>query len=72
MRLKTIKKWAKHILVGLAYLHSRNPPIIHRDIKCDNIFMNGNKKKGEIKIGDLGLSICMKDKKFAVSVIGNY
>lgn len=32
--------------------------------------MNGNKKNGEIKIGDLGLSICMKDKKFAVSVIG--
>lgn len=70
VRLKTIKKWARQILVGLDYLHSRSPPIIHRDIKCDNIFMNGNKKNGEIKIGDLGLSICMKDKKFAVSVIG--
>eukprot|EP01080_Neovahlkampfia_damariscottae_P009671 gene9671-1877_t len=68
VRLKTIKKWCKQILSGLEYLHSRETPIIHRDIKCDNIFLNGN--KGEVKIGDLGLSICMKDKKFASSVIG--
>ena len=28
---------------------------MHCDLKCDNIFVNGN--KGEIKIGDLGLSV---------------
>ncbi|KAI9195541.1 hypothetical protein LWI28_015874 [Acer negundo] len=39
---------------GLLYLHSRNPPVIHRDLKCDNIFVNGNQK--EVKIGDLGLA----------------
>lgn len=63
-----MKKWALQILQGLDYLHSHDPPIIHRDLKCDNVFMNTN--RGEVKIGDLGLSICMKDKKFAVSVIG--
>lgn len=68
VKLRSVKKWAKQILSGLEYLHSRNPPVIHRDLKCDNIFMNAN--RGEVKIGDLGLSICMKDKKFAVSVIG--
>ncbi|WKA09153.1 hypothetical protein VitviT2T_026827 [Vitis vinifera] len=55
--LKALKNWAKQILRGLHYLHSHNPPIIHRDLKCDNIFVNGN--NGEVKIGDLGLAIVM-------------
>lgn len=41
--MKAIKNWARQILQGLAYLHSQNPPIIHRDLKCDNIFVNGNR-----------------------------
>lgn len=55
--LKAIKNWARQILRGLAYLHSHQPPIIHRDLKCDNIFVNGN--HGEVKIGDLGLATLM-------------
>lgn len=31
--LKIVKRWARQILKGLAYLHYHNPPIIHRDIK---------------------------------------
>lgn len=53
MRLRMVRKWSRQILEGLAYLHNLNPPIIHRDLKCDNIFIN---EKGDIKIGDLGLS----------------
>lgn len=55
--LKAIKNWARQILRGLTYLHSQEPPIIHRDLKCDNIFVNGN--HGEVKIGDLGLATLM-------------
>ncbi|XWS76845.1 hypothetical protein CRYUN_Cryun01aG0212700 [Craigia yunnanensis] len=64
---KAIKNWARQILRGLVYLHSHAPPIIHRDLKCDNIFVNGN--HGEIKIGDLGLAIVMQQPT-ARSVIG--
>lgn len=39
---------------GLNYLHTRDPPLVHRDIKCDNIFINGS--LGQVKIGDLGLA----------------
>lgn len=64
---KAIKNWARQILRGLVYLHSHVPPIIHRDLKCDNVFINGN--NGEIKIGDLGLAIVMQQPT-ARSVIG--
>lgn len=37
-----MKRWAYQILCGLVYLHGHNPPIIHRDLKCDNIFINGS------------------------------
>ncbi|XP_059651205.1 serine/threonine-protein kinase WNK8-like isoform X2 [Cornus florida] len=65
--LKAIKNWAGQILRGLYHLHSQNPPIIHRDLKCDNIFVNGN--HGEVKIGDLGLATVMQ-RPTAKSVIG--
>ncbi|XP_062219883.1 probable serine/threonine-protein kinase WNK4 isoform X2 [Phragmites australis] len=67
VNLKGIKNWARQILHGLDYLHSHQPPIIHRDLKCDNIFVNGN--HGEVKIGDLGLATVMQTPK-ARSVIG--
>jgi WNK lysine deficient protein kinase len=68
VNLKAIKNWARQILHGLDYLHSHHPPIIHRDLKCDNVFVNGN--HGEIKIGDLGLATMMQSPR-AKSVIGN-
>ena len=43
-------------------------PIIHRDIKCDNIFINSN--TGEIKIGDLGLSTTINNNVYKCSVLG--
>ncbi|KAJ3116615.1 Serine/threonine-protein kinase wnk3 [Nowakowskiella sp. JEL0407] len=58
IRLKVLKNWCRQILLGLDYLHSRDPPIIHRDLKCENIFVNGN--NGVAKIGDLGLATVKK------------
>ncbi|KAF8664558.1 hypothetical protein HU200_054740 [Digitaria exilis] len=62
-----VKHWCRQILSGLLYLHSHNPPIIHRDLKCDNIFVNGN--QGEVKIGDLGLAAILR-KSHAVHCVG--
>ena len=60
-----VKRWGVQILSGLGYLHEMN--VWHRDLKCDNIFVNGN--SGEVKIGDFGLS-CVTAKSAAASVIG--
>ncbi len=65
--VKIVKRWCRQILKGLLYLHSHNPPIIHRDIKCDNIFING--AHGEVKIGDMGTAEMKMGKKY--TVIGN-
>lgn len=62
-----VKKWCRQILKGLLYLHSHNPPVIHRDLKCDNIFINGN--QGEVKIGDLGLAAIL-NKSDAAHCVG--
>jgi WNK lysine deficient protein kinase len=51
---RAVRKWARQILTGLAYLHFKEPPIIHGDLRCDKIYINGH--SGEIKIGDLGLA----------------
>ena len=60
--LKTIKRYCKDILECIHYLHTKEEDpakgvkreLIHRDIKCENIFINAQGKS--IKIGDLGLA----------------
>uniref|UniRef100_A0A0E0PGH6 non-specific serine/threonine protein kinase n=2 Tax=Oryza TaxID=4527 RepID=A0A0E0PGH6_ORYRU len=66
--VRALKKWSRQILSGLVYLHSHDPPVIHRDLKCDNIFVNGN--QGEVKIGDLGLATILDNARSAHSIIG--
>lgn len=60
-----VKRWAHQILEGLLYLHGHVPPIVHRDLKCDNIFINN--VTGTVKIGDLGLATVQQQ---AMSVVG--
>ncbi|KAL0434943.1 UNVERIFIED_CONTAM: putative serine/threonine-protein kinase WNK4 [Sesamum radiatum] len=58
VNIRAIKIWARQILEGLVYLHGHDPPVIHRDLKCDNIFVNGH--LGQVKIGDLGLAAILR------------
>eukprot|EP00775_Hariotina_reticulata_P009149 gene9149-9317_t len=61
---QAIKRWAFQILEGLLYLHAHDPPIMHRDLKCDNILINGT--SGQVKIADLGMASCQR----GLSVVG--
>jgi len=67
MRVKVIGGWSLQILDGINYLHTQENPVIHRDLKCENIFINGN--RGEIFIGDLGLSTTLRQ-SIAASIVG--
>ena len=44
--------------MGLEYLHSQTPPIIHGDIKSDNILIDN---EGHPRIGDFGLANMLED-----------
>ena len=54
LNARILKSWCRQVLKGLLFLHTRKPPVIHGDLKCDNIFITG--PTGSIKIGDLGLA----------------
>ncbi|GMF17706.1 unnamed protein product [Phytophthora lilii] len=44
---------ALHIAEGLAYMHSLNPKVIHRDLKSKNVLLNNDY---EAKLSDFGVS----------------
>jgi len=47
-----IQRYAREILEGLEYLHTRDPLILHRDIKGANILVGD----GKVKLADFGCS----------------
>ncbi|PON63575.1 Tyrosine-protein kinase [Parasponia andersonii] len=66
--IKALKKWSKQVLEGLEHLHNHDPCIIHRDLNCSNIFVNGN--TGQVKIGDLGFATIVGKSHSAHSILG--
>ncbi|KAL7160178.1 hypothetical protein ABFS83_01G076800 [Erythranthe nasuta] len=46
-------KMAIDVARGMNYLHHRNPPIVHRDLKSSNLLVD---KSWTVKVGDFGLS----------------
>eukprot|EP00658_Telonema_sp_P-2_P027951 TRINITY_DN21508_c0_g1_i5.p1 TRINITY_DN21508_c0_g1~~TRINITY_DN21508_c0_g1_i5.p1 ORF type:complete len:283 (+),score=42.81 TRINITY_DN21508_c0_g1_i5:187-1035(+) len=51
--LRTVISYARDILRGLQYLHSRDPPILHCDVKPENVLMTPD---GSCKLIDFGTS----------------
>ncbi|GJV91242.1 probable serine/threonine-protein kinase WNK11 [Tanacetum coccineum] len=66
--LKALKNWSRQILRVLDHLHTHEPCIIHRDLNCSNIFINGNIEK--VKIGDLGLTTMVGKSHIAHTLLG--
>lgn len=51
--LEEVLRWAEQLLDALDYLHTRNPPIIHRDIKPQNLKLTA---RGKIVLLDFGIA----------------
>ena len=65
LRWRIVKKWCRQMLRGLSYLHNHSPRIVHRNISCDYIYINGG--EGQLKIGNTWLSAILGDDSDPVS-----
>lgn len=66
--LEKVMHWTLSLLDALDYLHSHEPPIIHRDIKPHNLKLTA---RGEIILLDFGLAkLNYDDKTGEISVFG--
>ncbi len=63
---RDVLRWAAQLMDALEYLHSQQPPIVHRDIKPGNLKLTPD---GVIKLVDFGLVKIMAADEVTVTVL---
>ncbi len=61
-----VLSWAYQLADALTYLHSQNPPLVHRDVKPSNLKIN---PAGLLKLVDFGLVKALVPDEMTITVI---
>lgn len=64
----TVARWGMETADVLEYLHSRQPPIIYRDLKPANLMIDGN--SGRIMLIDFGIARWVNKEEKGVTAVG--
>jgi outer membrane protein assembly factor BamB len=62
-------RWGIHLCDALAYIHSQQPPIVHRDIKPDNVIIT---PEGDAVLVDFGIARRYEEGKRDTMKIGTW
>eukprot|EP00668_Euglena_longa_P022456 GGOE01027945.1.p1 GENE.GGOE01027945.1~~GGOE01027945.1.p1 ORF type:complete len:691 (+),score=177.42 GGOE01027945.1:68-2140(+) len=54
LKLRVTQKVCRQLVKALEYLHSKEPPVIHSNLMCENVFIDAH--NCQVKVGDFGLS----------------
>lgn len=65
---KSVTEWAAQTADVLDYLHSREPPIVYRDLKPSNLMIDGN--TGRIMLIDFGIARWVTKDEKGVTAVG--
>lgn len=57
---QTVIRWGKQIVEIMLYLHQKNPPILHLDLKPSNIILHNS---GHLYLIDFGIALCQRQMK---------
>jgi serine/threonine protein kinase len=70
LSLATVVRIQRQICAGLSAAHSQRPPIIHRDIKPQNILVTSTDEDCTVKVADFGLAKNIDPRLRMVSAAG--
>eukprot|EP00931_Biecheleriopsis_adriatica_P047389 TRINITY_DN27328_c0_g1_i1.p1 TRINITY_DN27328_c0_g1~~TRINITY_DN27328_c0_g1_i1.p1 ORF type:complete len:650 (-),score=120.74 TRINITY_DN27328_c0_g1_i1:37-1962(-) len=68
--LPRLRRYFREITYAISYIHSMQPPVLHRDLKPDNVLLKEEDPKSTVKLIDFGLASLEEDHYAGETAVG--